>query len=93
MVALNSAEQVWLVSRPASSSIPTTCGAGTVEMRVQRPFERAGSGSHIAQTTKAGGCPTGSSRSVRRFARVTVKGYAANGLVRGHEKAAIVAVI
>ena len=62
-------------------------------MRVQRPFERAGSGSHIAQTTKAGGCPTGSSRSVRWFARVTVKGYAANGLVRGHEKAAIVAVI
>ena len=59
---------------------PHNIGAGTVEMSVQSPFEPAGSGSHIAQTTKAGGYPTGSSRSVRRFASVTVKGYAANGL-------------
>ena len=42
MVALNSAEQVWLISRPASSSIPTTSAAGTVEMSVQSPFEPAG---------------------------------------------------
>ena len=31
MVALNSAEQVWLVSRPASSSIPTTSAPGRLK--------------------------------------------------------------
>ena len=93
MVALNSAEQVWLVSRPASSSIPTTSAPGRLKCASRDLSSGPESGSHIAQTTKAGGCPTGSSRSARRFARVTVKGYAANGLVRGHEKAAIVAVI
>ena len=91
MVALNSAEQVWLVSRPASSSIPTTSAPGRLKC-ASRDLS-SGPDPEVTLLKKAGGCPTGSSRSVRRFARVTVKGYAANGLVRGHEKAAIVAVI